>query len=118
MKKGFTLIELLVVLVIIGILIGLILPNTLKAIDQAHDKECASNLRSIDTAIQMCYSETKDWTKCDDTDKLKKGGFLETIPVCPLSVDYSTEVFQNGQRTDKSKHFSVWPPVGPHIKPS
>lgn len=70
MKKGFTLVELLVVLVVIGILVGLILPNALRAIDQANRREAASTLKAIDTAVQLCYSTTRDWTECDTIGEL------------------------------------------------
>ena len=56
MKKGFTLVELLVVLVVIGVIIALILPNAMKAIARAQDRECASNIRTIETAMELCYS--------------------------------------------------------------
>ncbi len=110
MKKGFTLVELLVVLVIIGVLIGLILPNTLKAIKQANNKECASNLRSIDTALQLCYTETHDWNKCNSVDALVTGKYLETKPVCPFGVAYAVGDSDRGKSSVKTDHFAAWPP--------
>ena len=110
MKKGFTLIELLVVLVVVGILIALILPNTLKAIRQANNKECASNLRSVDTAIQLCYSETRAWSSCDTIAKLVTGKYLENTPACPFNVGYSLITNADGSiSSDKTAHFSIWP---------
>ena len=114
MKKAFTLVELLVVLVIIGVLIGLILPNTLKAIRQANNKECASNLRTIDTAIQMCYTDKRDWTQCDTIAELTTGKYLEQAPICPFTIAYAIEDSPAGvagaKISIKTTHFETWPP--------
>ena len=121
MKKGFTLVELLVVLVVIGVIIALILPNAMKAIARAQDKECASNIRTIQTAMDLCYSQTRDYTLCNAmgelTSPIVSGGVstpapLSTAPVCPFGVGYVI----NGGTTGVSPtittatHFSVWPP--------
>ncbi len=112
-RKGFTLVELLVVLVVIGVLIGLILPNTLKAIKQANNRECASNIRSIETALQLCYSETRDWKKCNDMDALTTGKYLDVVPVCPFGVGYKIDNVDTGKGvTNKDEHFVPWPPHG------
>ena len=119
MKKGFTLVELLVVLVIIGIIIGLILPNALRAIKEANERECASNLRSIDTAIQLCYTQTRDWDLCDEIDELvtpqgtNVTPYLDETPVCPFGPLYTIiGNTTNGFASDKAAHFTVWPPRG------
>lgn len=87
--KGFTLVELLVVLVIIGILVALILPNALRAISQANVKECASNVRAINTAIQMFYTSTRTWPAVGAIPAnllpFFQGG---AAPVCPFGVAY------------------------------
>lgn len=113
--KGFTLVELLVVLVIIGILVALILPNALRAIRQANIKECASNIRAIDTAIQMFYTDNRAWPTAIDVANL--GVYLTdgVLPVCHAGG--GTYGFDAGdtppnQRVDKTGstgHFTVWP---------
>ncbi len=109
--------ELLVVLVVIGVIVGLILPNTLRAIEEANERECTSNLRSIDASIQLCYVTVMDATQCDTMAKLNggTGPFLETVPVCPFTVDYAIVGAADAvvpTIVTKTTHFASWPPRG------
>lgn len=86
--KGFTLVEVLFVVVIIGILLGLLIPNAMKAITAAETRECAANIRAINTAIQMCMAEKRNATLCQDEANfgsyLPAGKTMATI-LCPIT---------------------------------
>jgi type II secretion system protein G len=55
-QKGFTLIELLVVVAIIGILSSVVLTSLNSARSRARDAKRISDLRSIQTALQLYYT--------------------------------------------------------------
>ena len=60
-RNGFTLIELLVVVAIISLLISILLPSLRRAKDLAHRTICASNERSLVTALLSYACEFDDW---------------------------------------------------------
>jgi prepilin-type N-terminal cleavage/methylation domain-containing protein len=90
-KKGFTLTEILIVLVVAGILLALILPNSLKAIERSNLTAHLNNLKTIKTAMFMCYTETKDWSACDTQDELVNGKYLDSWPSHPFGGTYTIE---------------------------
>lgn len=119
MKKGFSLVELLVVLVVIGIILAVVLPNTLRAIEQANVRDTAATLRSIDTAINVCYSQTRTWASCDTLAELTAAPnqYLDAIPAnSPFGIAYEPLVAGPGGswRSDKVRHFPSWPALNPH----
>jgi prepilin-type N-terminal cleavage/methylation domain-containing protein len=50
---GFALVEMLIVVLLIGVLLGVAVPNFTRAREEARQKSCVSNLRMIDTAKAM-----------------------------------------------------------------
>jgi type IV pilus assembly protein PilA len=118
MKKAFTLVEILVVLIIIGALLALVVPNAFKAINEANKRNCAANLRNVDSAIQLCYTQTRNWASCDTLAELTAGNYLEATPSCPFSTAYA--VIENpaggqGYVSEKSTHFADWPVITTHV---
>lgn len=57
-KQGFTLIELLVVIAIIGVLSSVIIVFLGPARERSRDAKRKSDLRQINTAMEVCYSDT------------------------------------------------------------
>jgi prepilin-type N-terminal cleavage/methylation domain-containing protein len=57
--SGFTLLELLIVMALISLLASLLVPNFIRARDQANLSACSQNLRSLWTAKCMVEAETK-----------------------------------------------------------
>lgn len=55
--KGFTLIELLIVIVIIGILSTFVISNFIGIRERARDAQRKTDLRQIQTALQLYYSD-------------------------------------------------------------
>ena len=56
-SKSFTLIELLVVIAIIGLLAALIIPNLTQIRAKARDAKRVEDLRQLQTALEMYYSD-------------------------------------------------------------
>jgi len=59
-RKGFTLIELLVVIAIIGILAAMVFPVFARARESARKAVCLSNLKNLDLALQMYFTDNND----------------------------------------------------------
>jgi len=59
-RQGFTLIELLVVLAVIGIMMAILLPAVMGALDKGKTTHCANNLAQIGKAIPQYAADNKD----------------------------------------------------------
>lgn len=84
-SKGFTLIELLIVIAVIAILIALISPAVINAIDKANENTGKAIEKTFDNAIQRFYAEKNRYPT----------GINELIPDYITQSDYerATEKF-------------------------
>ncbi|MDD2354259.1 MAG: prepilin-type N-terminal cleavage/methylation domain-containing protein [Patescibacteria group bacterium] len=93
-KKAFTLIELLVVIAIIGLLSTLSILALNQARARARDTKRISDVRQIQTALELYYNEVGDYP---DTGEVKPGEpiestnntYLAAVPTPPTPVDGS-----------------------------
>ncbi|MEA3560384.1 MAG: type II secretion system protein [Candidatus Omnitrophota bacterium] len=95
MKKspnGFTLVEVLIVVAILGFLIGIAMPNVMKARSAGQESACQSNMAIIEAAIEQWGLDSNIASGTDiagnvgDWDDYLRGGIL---PACPNSGAYS-----------------------------
>ncbi|MFA5109729.1 MAG: prepilin-type N-terminal cleavage/methylation domain-containing protein [Patescibacteria group bacterium] len=89
-KKGFTLIELLVVIAIIGLLstLSIIALNSARA--RSRDAKRISDVKQIQTALEMYYNDTGDYpTSASTGDAIASGSstYLRAVPSAPLPTD-------------------------------
>ena len=83
-KKGFTLIELLVVIAIIGLLSTLSILALNSARIRARDARRISDIRQIQTALEMYYNDNNDYPS---TTSSLVPTFMKAVPLPPTPTD-------------------------------
>jgi len=84
-KQGFTLIELLVVIAIIGLLSTLSILALNSARIRSRDARRISDVRQIQTALEMYYNDNNDYPDSTTTDLVPT--FMKAIPIPPTPSD-------------------------------
>jgi prepilin-type N-terminal cleavage/methylation domain-containing protein/prepilin-type processing-associated H-X9-DG protein len=96
-KSAFTLIELLVVIAIIAILVAILLPVSIKAIEMAQRSNCANNLKSIGIAFNTYATDHQGELPHFNALPATGGSFAE---VPDFSAIVITKVATNGYVDD------------------
>jgi general secretion pathway protein G len=82
-ERGYTLIELIIVFTMIGILVGLALPEYKNAVKKAKENTLKENLYLFRTLINQYYSDKGKYPASLQT--LVDESYLRKIPVDPLT---------------------------------
>jgi general secretion pathway protein G len=82
-ERGYTLIELIIVFTMIGILVGLALPEFRNAVKKAKENTLKENLYLFRTLINQYYSDKGKYPASLQT--LVDEGYLRKIPVDPIT---------------------------------
>jgi prepilin-type N-terminal cleavage/methylation domain-containing protein len=90
-RKGFTLVELMIVVAILGIILGLALPNFVKARTRARQQLCIENLSQIESAKQIWGVENakKDGDVPATSELIGPTLYMKQDPSCPAGGTYS-----------------------------
>ena len=89
-RRGFTLIEVMVVVLILGVLVGISVPNFLQARATAHTKTCVQALYEIQAAKEQWAMDKNEPATATPpaTDLYGPGKYLKTQPKCPSDGAY------------------------------
>lgn len=89
-QAGFTLVEVLIVILILGLLLGIALPNMLRARTQSQSKACHENLRAVSVAKER-------WAMDNNIPPTGTPAWSDLVPIylkgiqpsCPAGGDYT-----------------------------
>jgi type II secretion system protein G len=96
-KRGFTLIELLVVIAIIGILSSVVLASLNTARNKARDARRVSDIRQIQLALEVYYSDNNNYPTGLTVANLVTPGYLPVLPTDPVTgAGYSYAALGSG----------------------
>ena len=92
-RYAFTLIEILVAITVLAIIIGIAIPNFLRARETARTRQCITNLQRIDSALTQWAidNHASGSTTPPTLPELCGSGtttYLRTTPTCPLGGSY------------------------------
>lgn len=92
-SKGFTIIELLVVIVVIGILVGLLLPNLFSAQQRGRDADRKNDLKTIQQQLEAFYNDNQAYPA--DLSELTPD-YMDEVPEDPQGGAYTYDATSGG----------------------
>lgn len=90
-RKGLTLIELLIVVIILGALAAIAIPRMTHSADTARAKACQTNVATMNTQIELYYSDHNDWPDGIGDVTNDPNYFPDDAPRCPSNGTYSMD---------------------------
>jgi general secretion pathway protein G len=108
-KKGFTLIEMIIVFTLIGILVGLGIPQYKYATKRAREATLKENLFQMRLLINQYYADKQKYPS--SLQALVDEGYLYKIPVDPITKSSETWVEVRETLTDENVLLVVEPGV-------
>lgn len=86
-ERGFTLIEMMIVVAIIAILVGILVPNFMRARAQAQTAACEANLKEIATALELYETDNDHYPTSGSVDpsNTELQAYLKQTPVDPVA---------------------------------
>jgi len=86
-ERGFTLIEMMIVVAIIAILVGILVPNFIRARAQAQTAACEANLKEIATALELYETDNDHYPASEaiDPSETELSPYLKQTPVDPAA---------------------------------
>jgi type II secretion system protein G len=86
-ERGFTLIEMMIVVAIIAILVGILVPNFMRARAQAQTAACEANLKEIATALELYETDNDRYPTSGSVDpaNTQLQAYMKQTPVDPVA---------------------------------
>src|SRR5207248_11778815 len=104
--RGFTLIELMVVIVILGLLIGLVVPNVWSALTSSTKDTAMAQMKNLSDAVSMYYLENRSLPQSlDDLTQVNPKTdqkYIDRLPLDPWKQSYEYKVVN-----PKTKEFQI-----------
>lgn len=97
-NNGFSLIELLVVIFVIGILVGVVLPNFVSSRERARDARRKHDLAEVKTALRLYYNDNQSYPSTVNFGT-SWSPYMQSVPEDPLEGrNYSYCVSADGEQ--------------------